>query len=159
MASNIETVVPYDTVAHFDRIAARIEQTIDPLIGQLTERKATLLQEVAQLRDDFHNKEAARLTAVEELEQTQLQLQRMSLKSNVNLPVHEQAGLVYQQAKQQLCVPTPLPNLVLLLPLPPPPSVHGPTVRGARPAGSAGLLPEASTHPDSWEERERCEGA
>ena len=61
MTTNIETVVPYDTVAHFDRI----KQTIDPLIGQLTERKATLLQEVAQLWDDFHNNEAARLTTVE----------------------------------------------------------------------------------------------
>ena len=55
----------------------------------------------------------------------------MSVKSNVSLPVHEQAGLVYQQDKQQLCVPTPLPN----------PSFS-----------------ETSTHPNSWEGRERCEG-
>ena len=78
MATNIQEIVPYDTIAHFDRIAARITDT--------------------------------RVAAIEELDQTQLHLHQMR-KVNINLPAHEQAGLVYEQYKQQLCVPTPLPNL------------------------------------------------
>ena len=110
MATNIQDVAPYDTIEHFDRIAALIQQTFNVLIEQLIKRRDTLCQEVAQLRDDFHNKESARVAAIKELERTQ-QMQQMSLKSNINLPVHEQAGLMFQEAKQKLCVPTPLPNL------------------------------------------------
>ena len=107
---NIPEIVPYDTIAHFDRIAARITDTLNGLIDQLIERRDTLCQVVAHLRDDFHNKESTRVAAIEELDQTQLHLNQMS-KLNINLPAHEQAGLVYEQYKQQLCVPTPLPNL------------------------------------------------
>ena len=111
MATNIQDVAPYDTIAHFDRIAALIQQTFNVLIEQLIKRRDTLCQEVAQLRDDFHSKESARVAAIEELEKTQKLMQQMNMKSNINLPVHEQAGLMYQEAKQKLCVPTPLPNL------------------------------------------------
>ena len=111
MATNIQDVAAYDTIAHFDRIATLIQQTFNVLIEQLIKRRDTLCQEVAQLRDDFHSKESARVAAIEELEKTQQQMQQMSLKSNINLPVHKQAGLLYQEAKQKLCVPTPLPNL------------------------------------------------
>ena len=107
---NIPEIVPYDTIAHFDRIAARITDTVNGLIDQLIERRDTLCQVVAHLRDDFHNKESTRVAAIEELDQTQLHLNQMS-KVNINLPAHEQAGLLYEQYKQQLCVPTPLPNL------------------------------------------------
>ena len=111
MATNIQDVAPYDTIAHFDRIAALIQQTFNVLIEELIKRRDTLCQEVAQLRDDFHSKESTRVAAIEELERTQQQMQQMSLKSNINLPVHKQAQLIYQNARQQLCVPTPLPNL------------------------------------------------
>ena len=111
MATNIQDVAPYDTIAHFDRIAALIQQNFSVLIEQLIKRMDTLCQEVAQLRDDFHSKESTRVAAIEELERTQQQMQQMSLKSNINLPVHKQAGLMYQEAKQKMCVPTPLPNL------------------------------------------------
>ena len=111
MATNIQDVAPYDTISDFDRIAALIQQTFNVLIEQLIKRRDTLCQEVAQLRDDFHSKESARVAAIEELEKAQQQMQQMSLKSNINLPVHKQAGLMYQEAKQKLCVPTPLPNL------------------------------------------------
>ena len=107
---NIPEIVPYDTIAHFDRIAARITDTLNGLIDQLIERRDTLCQVVAHLRDDFHNKESTRVAAIEELDQTQLHLNQMR-KVNINLPAHEQAGLMYEQYKQQLCVPTPLPNL------------------------------------------------
>ena len=110
MATNIQEIVPYDTITHFDRIAARITDTLNGLIDQLIERRDTLCQVVAHLHDDFHNKESTRVAAIEELDQTQLHLNQMR-KVNINLPTHEQAGLVYEQAKQQLCVPTPLPNL------------------------------------------------
>ena len=111
MATNIQDVAPYDTLAHFDRIAALIQQTFNVLIEQLIKRRDTLCQEVAQLRDDFHNKESARVAAIEELEKTQQQMQQMSLKSNINLPVQEQAVSVFKEAKQNLSIPTPLPNL------------------------------------------------
>ena len=111
MATNIQDVASYDTISHFDRIAALIQQTFNVLIDQLIKRRDTLCQEVAQLRDDFHNKESARVAAIEELEKTQNQMQQMSLKSNINLPVQEQAVIVFKEAKQKLCVPTPLPNL------------------------------------------------
>ena len=107
---NIPEIVPYATIAHFDRIAGRITDTLNGLIDQLIERRDTLCQVVAHLRDDFHNKESTRVAAIEELDQTQLHLNQMS-KVNINLPAHEQAGLMYEQYKQQLCVPTPLPNL------------------------------------------------
>ena len=111
MATDIQDVAPYDTIAHFDRIAALIQQTFNVLIEQLIKRRDTLCQEVAQLRDDFHSKESARVAAIEELERTQKQMQQMSLKSNINLPVQEQAVSMFQEAKQKLCVRTPLPNL------------------------------------------------
>ena len=110
MATNIQDVAPYDTMAHFHRIAARIELTFNVLIDQLIERRDALCQQVTQLRDDFHSKECARIAAIKELDQTLLQLRQLS-RSNINLPTHEQAVLMYQQAKQQLFFPTPLPNL------------------------------------------------
>ena len=111
MATNFQDFAPYDTIAHFDRIAALIQQSFNVLIEQLIKRRDTLCQEVAQLRDDFHSKESARVAAIEELERTQQQMQQMSFKSNINLPVQDQAVSVFQEAKQKLCVPTPLPNL------------------------------------------------
>ena len=111
MATNIQDVAPYDTIAHFDRIGALIQQTFNILIEQLIKRRDTLCQEVAQLRDDFHSDESARVAAIEELERTQQQMQQMSSKSNINLPVQEQAVFLFKEAKQRLCVRTPLPNL------------------------------------------------
>ena len=116
MATNIPQMPAYDTMAHFDRVAAQIEQTFQQLIDQLIARKDCLLDKVLQLREDFHNKEATRVAALEELEKAQLQIQQISLKVNVNLPVHEQTGLLYQQAKQQLSAPTILPNLSFCCP-------------------------------------------
>ena len=118
MATNIQNIpqiVPYDTLEHFDRIAARITSTLNGLIGQLIERRDTLCQEVAHLRDDFHNKEATRIAAIEEMNKTQLQLDQIG-KVNINRPAHEQAELLYEQAKHQLSVPTKLPNLSFTCP-------------------------------------------
>ena len=109
MATNIE-IVPYDTMAHFHRIITQIEKTFNRLVNQLIKRRDVLCQIVTELRDDFHDKESARLAAIQELDQTQQQLKQMT-KSNLNVPTHKQAGFVYEQAKQQLCVATPLPNL------------------------------------------------
>ena len=50
MATNIQDVAPYDTIEHFDRIAALTEQTFNVLIEQLIKKRDTLCQEVAQLR-------------------------------------------------------------------------------------------------------------
>ena len=110
MATNIQDVAPYSTMAHFHRIDARIELTFNALIDQLIERRDALCQQVTQLRGDFYSKESARFAAIEELDQAQLQLSQLS-RSNINLATHKQAVLVYQKAKQKLCVPTPLPNL------------------------------------------------
>ena len=111
MASNMPQMLPIDKVAHFDCIVAQIEQTFLQLIDQLISRKSFLLEKILQFREVFDSKETARVAALKELEKTQLHLQELSMKVNLNLPVHEQARIVYQQAKQQLSVPTPFPNL------------------------------------------------
>ena len=110
MATNIFEVGCYDTIDHFNRIAAQIEETFNGLIDQLVERRDTLCQIITHLRDDFHNKESVRLSALKELELTQQQLKQIS-RININLSTHEQARLLYEHAKQQLCASTPLPNL------------------------------------------------
>ena len=111
MATGITKIATFDKLGHFDRVAARIEETFRELIDQLISRRDHLLGKVLQLREDFQDKETTRVAALEELEETQLHLQQLSVKVNVNLSVHEQAGLVYQQAKEQLSSPTSLPNL------------------------------------------------
>ena len=112
MATNLPTEnVVYDTMAHFDRVAAQIEITFNQLIAQLIGRKEALLQKVLQLREDFHNKESARKEAIQELEKTQQHLRELSLKANLNIPIHQQASQAYEQGMQGLATPTKLPPL------------------------------------------------
>ena len=109
MATNMTQMPGVDTMAHFDGVAAQIEQTFCELINQLIARRDNLLGRVRQLREEFQDKEATRVAALEELEKTQLQLNRLSSKFNINLTLN--AELTYQQAKEQLSSPTPPPNL------------------------------------------------
>ena len=118
MATNIQNTpetVPYDTVEHFNRIARQIIDTMNSLIDQLIERRDTLCEEVAHLRDDFHNKEDTREAAIRELDLAQLQLDQIG-KVNINIPTHEQAGLMYEDRKQELSISTPLPNFYFSCP-------------------------------------------
>ena len=112
MATNLPTEnVVYDTMAHFDRVAAKIEITFNQLIAQLIGRKEALLRKVLQLREDFHNKESARKEAIPELEKTQQHMTQLSLKANLNIPIHQQASQAYEQGMQGLATPTKLPPL------------------------------------------------
>ena len=117
MATNLPTEnVAYDTMAHFDRVAAQIEITFNQLIDQLIGRKEALLRKVLQLREDFHNKESARKEAIQELEKAQQHLRQLSLKANLNIPIHQQASQAYEQGMQGLATPTKLPPLFLHCP-------------------------------------------
>ena len=117
MATNLPTGnVEYDTMSHFDRVAAEIERTFDQLIEQLIGRKEALLRKVLQLREDFHNKEAARREAIQELEKTQEHLRQLSLKANLNIPIHQQASQAYEKGMEQLATPTKLPPLFFSCP-------------------------------------------
>ena len=109
MATNIPTIVPTNPMAQFDSVATRIHQTFDPLIAQLIARRDALLLELSQLREDYSNKETTRRTAIQEIETAQQQMQMLSLKVNINIPVHQQAADAYKQGLQQLETPTKLP--------------------------------------------------
>ena len=109
MATNIPTIVPTNPMAQFDSVATRIHQTFDPLIAQLIARRDALLLELSQLREDYSNKETTRRAAIQEIETAQQQMQMLSLKVNINIPVHQQAADAYQQGLQQLETPTKLP--------------------------------------------------
>ena len=112
MATNLPTEnVAYDTMAHFDRVAVQIDITFNQLIAQLIGRKGALLRKVLQLREDFHNKESAWKEAIQELEKTQQHLRQLSLKANLNIPIHQQASQAYEQGMQGLATPTKLPPL------------------------------------------------
>ena len=109
MATNIPTIAPTNLMAHFDSVATRIHQIFDPLIAQLIARRDALLLELSQLREDYSNKEATRRAAIQEIETAQQQMQLLSLKVNINTPVHQQAADAYKQGLQQLETPTKLP--------------------------------------------------
>ena len=109
MATNIPTIVPTNAMAQFDSVATRIHQIFDPLIAQLIARRDALLLELSQLREDYSNKETTRRTAMQEIETAQQQMQMLSLKVNINTPVHQQAADAYKQGLQQLETPTKLP--------------------------------------------------
>ena len=109
MATNIPTIVPTNPMAQFDSVATRIHQIFEPLIAQLIARRDALLLELSQLREDYSNKEATRRAAIQEIETAQQQMQLLSLKVNINTPVHQQAADAYKQGLQQLETPTKLP--------------------------------------------------
>ena len=114
MATNLPTEnVVYDTMPHFDSVAAQIELTFDQLIVQLIGRKGDLLRKVLQLREDFYDNESARKKAIQELEITQQNIEelRESFQSNLNIPIHQQASQVYEQGMQGLATPTKPLNL------------------------------------------------
>ena len=109
MATNIPTIVPTNPMAQFDSVATRIHQIFDPLIAQLIARREALLLELSQLREDYNNKETTRRTVIQEIEMAQQQMLMLSLKVNINIPVHQKAADVYKRELQQLETPTKLP--------------------------------------------------
>ena len=109
MATNIPTIVPTNPMAQFDSVATRIHQIFDPLIAQLIARRDALLLELSQLREDYRSQETTRRAAIQEIETAQQQMQMLSLKVNIGIPVHQQAADAYKQGLQQLETPTKLP--------------------------------------------------
>ena len=109
MTTNQPTNVTTDPFAQFDSVATRIHQAFDPLIAQLIARRGALLLELSQLREDYTAKEENRRAAIQEIEQAQKQMQLLSLKVNINFPVHQQANEVYREGLEQLEIPTKPP--------------------------------------------------
>ena len=116
MATNLPTNVPTNPMTQFDTVATQIHQTFDPLITQLIARRDALLLKLSQLRQDYTDKETTRRAAIEELEKTQQQMMEMSLKVNINLPIHQQATALYKQGLKQLETPTKLPYPTFICP-------------------------------------------
>ena len=109
MATNLPTNAPTNPMTQFDTVATQIHQTFDPLIAQLIARRDALLLKLSQLRQEYTDKETTRRAAIEELEKAQQQMMEISLKVNINLPIHQQATALYKQGLKQLETPTKLP--------------------------------------------------
>ena len=109
MATNQPTNVTTNPFAQFDSVATRIHQAFGPLITQLIARRDALLLELSQLREDYSAKEETRRAAIQEIEQAQQQMQLLSLKVNINIPLHQQANEVYREGLEQLETPTKPP--------------------------------------------------
>ena len=116
MATNSPKNVPTNPMTQFDTVATQIHQTFDPLIAQLIARRDALLLKLSQLRQDYTDKETTRGDAIEELEKTQQQMMEMTLKVNINLPIHQQATALYKQGLKQLETPIKLPYPIFMCP-------------------------------------------
>ena len=116
MATNSPTNVPTNPLTQFDTVATQRHQTFDPLIAQLIARRDALLLKLSQLRKEYTDKETTRRAAIEELEKTQQQMMEMSLKININRPIHQQATALYKQGLRQLETPTKLPYPIFICP-------------------------------------------
>ena len=116
MATNLPSNEPTNPMTQFDTVATQIHQTFDPLIAQLIARRDALLLKLSQLRQEYSDKETTRRAAIEELENTQQQMIEMSLKVNINLPIHQQATALYKQGMKQLETPTKLPYPIFICP-------------------------------------------
>ena len=116
MATNLPTNVPTNPMTQFYAVATQIHQTFDPLIAKLIARRKALLLKLSQLRQEYTDKETTRRAAIEELERTQQQMMEMSLKVNINLPIHQQATALYKQGLKQLETPTKLPYPIFICP-------------------------------------------
>ncbi|KAI6647989.1 Cell surface protein [Oopsacas minuta] len=108
MATNKPMIKQLNKMAQFDAVATEIQQTFNLLIAQLIERRDALLHQLSKLQEDYTIKETARKAAIQELEKTRKQMENTSLKFNANIPVHNQATMVYQQGLQDLEAPTKL---------------------------------------------------
>ena len=115
MATNLPKNVPTNPMTQFDTVAAQIHQTFDPLIAQLIARRDALLLKLSQLQQEYTEKETTRRAGIEELE-TQQQMMEMSLKVNINLPIHQQATALYKQGLKQLETPIKLPYPIFICP-------------------------------------------
>ena len=116
MATNLPTNVPTNPMTQFDTVATQIHQTFDPVIAQLIARRDALLLKLSQLRQEYSDKETTRRAAIEELERTQQQMMEISLKVNINLPIHQQATALYKQGLKQLETPTKLQYPIFICP-------------------------------------------
>ena len=116
MATNLPSNEPTNPMTQFDTVATQIHQTFETLIAQLIARRDALLLKLSQLRQEYTDKETTRRAAIEELERTKQQMMEMSLKVNINLPIHQQATALYKQGLKQLETPTKLPYPIFICP-------------------------------------------
>ena len=149
MATNLPTNVPTNPMTQFDTVAILIHQTFDPLIAQLIARRDALLLKLSQLQQEYTDKETTRRAAIEELE-TQQQMMEMSLKVNINLPIHQQATALYKQGLKQLETPTKLPYPIFMFPKLQELQSIIIEFGEVREWGGTGLFLEESTYCNSW---------
>ena len=116
MATNLPTNVSTNPLTQFDTVATQIHQTFDPLIAQLIARRDTLLLKLSQFRQEYTDKETTRRAAIEELEKAQQQMMEISVKVNINLPIHQQATVQYKQGLKELETPTKLSYTIFVCP-------------------------------------------
>ena len=116
MATNLPTNVPTNPMTQFDTVATQIHQTFDPLISQLIARRDALLLKLSQLRQNYTDKDTSRSAAIEELKRTQKHMMELSLKVNINRPIHQQATALYKQGLKQLETPTKQPYPIFMCP-------------------------------------------
>ena len=109
MATNQPTNVTTNPLSQFDSVVTRIHQVFDSLLAQLIARRDGLLLQLSRIHEDYTAKETTREAAIEEIELAQQQINLLSLKININIPVHQQANEAYKQGLKQLETPTKIP--------------------------------------------------
>ena len=92
---------------HFDLVASQIHQTFDPLIAELYARRDALLMVLSHLKEDHETKEKTRKAGIKEIED---QLQLLTLRENINIPVYQKARDAFREGLQKLEIPTRLPH-------------------------------------------------
>ena len=95
------TYQPTNLRTQFDSVAAQIHKVFDPLVAQLVARRNALLLELSQLREEYTSKETTRRAAIENIE-------KLSLKVEINIPIFQQANEAYKQQLKQLATSTKL---------------------------------------------------
>ena len=101
--------IQFNEFQQYEVVTNHIIHTFQLLIDHLIVRRDLLLNKLFQIKEIYTNKEATRVKAIQELENTFKQLQEMSLKENENIPIHQKAAQVYQEGLFKLESPNKLP--------------------------------------------------
>ena len=116
MATNQPTNVTTDLLAEFDSVGTQINQVFNPLIEQLIARRDALLLTLSEIQEDYICKETTRKASIDEIRKVQEHLNRLSLKVNIMIPIHEQARETYKQGLIQLNKSVKTPSLYFQCP-------------------------------------------
>ena len=109
MATNQPTTVTTNEFQQFDRVATRITNTFDLLIGQLKAGRDALLTALQTMKEDYISKETTRKASITELEGLIRQIEEVSIKVNTNFQILQDAFDVYRRNIKQNEAPTKHP--------------------------------------------------